>query len=527
MDKKQTEDFKQFDEFLKKYEGVVVPDFQEFKEKLVTFQEKLYDFKKLPLEERQQMCSYMIEHKNNFQELLQIAILSVLAYFLDGGKYVGEMLKLVRKSKLLVEENKYFIYGQINSYSFVNKDYIRKEDAWEKRMLYRDIYQGFKKALGVTKQMVPVEKRNQKVVVFFVSQFLNPSHGPSKTVMDRCMVIAQQMGAECVIINTAELCCMAGYIPFFAPIFGNYSSKLSEVDKILYQGNIFSYHQCSNTMPNLDELMQVILLVKKLNPYCLFQVGGGSVCADLCSNFYPLITVGTVPSSIAVTEGQFVLTGKQITDCDREYVAQLEFSENYLQSCLFTSSINPQIGKATRHQYGIPDDVFTILIVGGRLADEVTEEFIERALLPVMEQEVFAVFMGVFDTYQERCEKYPLLRTHSVYTGFVEDVLSVNEICDVYVNPQRHGGGTSVVEAMEKKLPPVTLHYGDVALGTGEDFWVEDYEAMVRQILRLKEDAVFYRRMSEKAYKRMKVLTDSAGVFWECFQKIKTFPEFQ
>jgi glycosyltransferase involved in cell wall biosynthesis len=257
-------------------------------------------------------------------------------------------------------------------------------------------------------------------------------------------------------------------------------------------------------------------------------VGGGRICADLCSNFYPLITVGTVPSSIAVSEGQFVLTGKQITSEDREYAARLGFAENYLQSCLFTSSINPQTGKAARQQYGIPEDAFVILIVGGRLDEEVTEDFIEQVLLPVLEQKgVVAVFMGAFDRYQERCDKYPLLGVRSVYTGFVEDVLSVNEICDVYVNPQRYGGGTSVVEAMAKKVPPVTLNYGDVALGTGEDFWVKDYEAMVQQILRLKDDEAFYQMMSEKAYERMKVVTDTSAVFWNTFEKIRRLPEFQ
>jgi glycosyltransferase involved in cell wall biosynthesis len=165
--------------------------------------------------------------------------------------------------------------------------------------------------------------------------------------------------------------------------------------------------------------------------------------------------------------------------------------------------------------------------VGSRLDFEVTDEFVEQVLLPVMQQGIVSVFMGVFDDYSKRCQKYPTLGDSSVFVGFVKDVQAVNEICDVYVNPRRNGGGTSVVEAMAKKLPPVTLNYGDVALGAGEDFWVEDYDDMVQQILRLQDDEVFYQTMSEKAYERMKVVTDTSTVFWNTFEIIRRLPEFQ
>jgi isopentenyl phosphate kinase len=83
------------------------------------------------------------------------------------------------------------------------------------------------------------------------------------------------------------------------------------------------------------------------------------------------------------------------------------------------------------------------------------------------------------------------------------------------------------VEAMAKSLVPVTLDYGDVALGAGEEFCVSDYDHMVQRILRLKDDAAYYQSMADKAYQRMKVVTDSAGIFWECFEKIRKLPQFQ
>lgn len=83
------------------------------------------------------------------------------------------------------------------------------------------------------------------------------------------------------------------------------------------------------------------------------------------------------------------------------------------------------------------------------------------------------------------------------------------------------------MEAMVKGIPPVTLHYGDVALGSGEEFWVEDYDGMVKQIIRLKEDSEYYALMSQKARERAEVVMDSKKTFWEAFQYIETLPDFQ
>ena len=137
------------------------------------------------------------------------------------------------------------------------------------------------------------------------------------------------------------------------------------------------------------------------------------------------------------------------------------------------------------------------------------------------------MFMGTFENYANVVEEYPLLKVNSVFLGFVRDVLSVNELCDVYINPKRNGGGTSVIEAMVKGLPPVALNEGDVSLGAGTDFCLDNYQEMVQRTLALKEDAAYYQNMSRKAQERAKVMLDGTTAFWKAFQKIRELPDFQ
>lgn len=87
------------------------------------------------------------------------------------------------------------------------------------------------------------------------------------------------------------------------------------------------------------------------------------------------------------------------------------------------------------------------------------------------------------------------------------------EVCDLYVNPHRNGGGTSGVWALIQGKPVVTTPYGDVAANVGEEFWTESYETMSVLIQRYKNDADFYRMMSEKAKARAQILTDAENEF--------------
>ena len=100
------------------------------------------------------------------------------------------------------------------------------------------------------------------------------------------------------------------------------------------------------------------------------------------------------------------------------------------------------------------------------------------------------------------------------------DALAVMECCDLYVNPRRSGGGSSVCEALYKGLPAVTLPTGDVSVAAGELFWVEDYSAMQKKILKYASEKKYYKQMSENAQKRAGELMDSNREFGQTMANI-------
>ena len=131
----------------------------------------------------------------------------------------------------------------------------------------------------------------------------------------------------------------------------------------------------------------------------------------------------------------------------------------------------------------------------------------------IMSQNYFVVFMGRYESYEGKMEKYTNLKYNSVFLGFCVDILSRLEHCDIYLNPYRKGGGSSCVEAMFLGKPVITIDYGDVATNAGKSFVVEDYDTMFEVLERYRTDRVYYDEMSQIAEKRASELMDDTGAF--------------
>ena len=159
------------------------------------------------------------------------------------------------------------------------------------------------------------------------------------------------------------------------------------------------------------------------------------------------------------------------------------------------------------------------MIVGIRLDYEITDRFLEM-LSKACEQGVYIIFAGIYDTYNDKIQNYPLLKENSKFIGYCEDMLALMEICDLYVNPERVGGGFSVIEAFYKGKPGVYLKYGDVFAAGGADFAVDTLEDMYYTILKYKDDKEFYEAQHEKAKKRAAYMTSSVDAMRELVEAI-------
>ncbi len=90
---------------------------------------------------------------------------------------------------------------------------------------------------------------------------------------------------------------------------------------------------------------------------------------------------------------------------------------------------------------------FLLVVVGIRLEFEIDSKFMDM-LSDVCSKGCHVVFAGIMDNYGRLMEEYPVVSANSSFTGYCDDILALMEICDLYVNPDRLGGGFSVIEVL-------------------------------------------------------------------------------
>ena len=157
--------------------------------------------------------------------------------------------------------------------------------------------------------------------------------------------------------------------------------------------------------------------------------------------------------------------------------------------------------------------------MGIRLEYEIDDEFM-KLLSSVCEAGCYVVFAGIMDNYDDMMKKYQTVKENSSFIGYCQDVSALMEICDLYINPPRLGGGFSVIEAFDKGKPGVYMKVGDVYTSGGEDFAVDTYDDMYNEIIRYKEDKVYYDKMAQKGRERAKLMTSSVEAIRDIDEQI-------
>lgn len=426
-----------------------------------------------------------------------------------------EFIKYVRQNKAEFSINtQCFLYYQLSGFLFLYPELSHMENQVELWKFYQEILEGFAEKIQTPLLELPINERNENLVIVVTEQFLDSAHGPTKTALDRCKTLIKEMGKEVILMNSKEMLNREGEIPFYGMRVGRHKEEKVLEEVQLWKGAEVPYYQCRSHMPDVDEIDHVLKGIRHLAPGWVVLIGGGGILGGLMGRMAPSIAVGTVPSELSITSARYQTLGRNLEERDLPVLEETEYKKEHVIESIFTSSLKTQTEYITRKELGngVPEQAFLMIVVGARLNHEMTDTFLGM-LEEILQGDMYVGFLGEFDKYEERMAKFPNLRAHSSYFGFCDDILSRIELCDLYINPIRKGGGTSSVEAMFQGVPVVTVDYGDVSINAGKEFCVKNYKEMQEKIFQYYRDREYYKLMSEKAKNRSEILLDTEKEF--------------
>lgn len=458
---------------------------------------------------------YVTEIVDNIN--IKLMFLSWLVDTAESKTSLENMLELTMKSKVLTTYNRYYMWNQVKRIKWINNSMNSKKIQELSSALYKQVYWEYYEKLEDYCIKIPEEERDTDFILVMSYSFLGERHAPTRTTLERIYTIGKLLNKRVMLINTRETLTNLGLILLNKNCVRNLIDEYSNRDTYQYKDYEFPFFQPDVEMPHLSAVLDIMKFVKQAKPYFILSVGSGSIVSDLCANIVPVLSMSVVFSSLPVTMSKLSILGRKVNSNEWPLLIEQGYDKDSIIESRFTFDLIEKHIVLTREDLGLPKDKFLLLVVGLRLDSEITDEFISY-MEKTYEVGTHLVFAGLFDHYDDFCKKHISLREHSSYIGYCNDMLALNSICDLYVNPKRLGGGFSIIEAFHEGKPGVTINVGDVSVSGGSEFCVENYDEMVTHIRRYIQDEQFYNDMSNKAKLRADFMTDSKGAMEELIQ---------
>jgi hypothetical protein len=334
--------------------------------------------------------------------------------------------------------------------------------------------------------------------LILMDQFLTPPHAPSVDALEFASILAERYNRETMIIST----CAIGkttYSPIAPLVNFNANDTLNDISEIKHGEIYIKYYQPQNKALCNDNLIEQLQVIENFNPALVIIIGACNLLAELiCNNRY--VFQYPTGSGIPMNINYNFMLWKAPTPIENEFMNSHDMADRFL------FHHHPGFGPPTRlynlqrRQFNIPEDAFCFAIVGLRLDFEIDEEF--TGLLKKMSErneKIHFVFAGNFDGYEDYIQKNHDLSRRSSFVGFQNDIISVYNFCDGYINPTRLGGGSAIVHALGVGLPCLTVAAGDAYEAVRDLPTINDYQELEDIAVKLSRDPELYATYKQKS----------------------------
>jgi len=431
----------------------------------------------------------------------------------DGNVSAAQLWQLVSALRYNANE-RLFIYNQVLSMEF-GGILKTKSDFNIRFRAYKSVVDSFSAQLNMQEKFIPSQSRNSDIVFVFIAQFLSPRHAPSKIALDIIKSLCLLAKKQVVLIDTCELLPRRGAIPWYDSAFGTRGQF--QTDTLTYEGANFSYLQLSAGMPNKDEIIGIVDLIKNYKPYFAITVGE-SVTADICSQLIPNVVVPTI-ARLPHTLGQFRLADASILPDNCAIKSDLFYQG------IVDFRVVPDIAENTQQGARMQQLPLQIAIVGNRLDAELDNTFFDF-LLELMPLPVYFVFVGEFSQFPKWCLRYPVLQERATVLGYQSELVSALSQFDVFLNYPRMGGGNSALYAMRAGLPVLTLKQGDVYAVAGAAFGLNSYSEIKQELSRMTLDLTYLSLRAELARQKAAEIIDQRSDINTLIRMLSASPLF-
>ena len=423
-----------------------------------------------------------------------------------GGIFDAELMKCLIEAALQIEnaELRQFLHGIFNDTStmcFPHPEYLFPEFYNLRRSFLKKLCKMYNFKIPVQRMKRENGSKRKKICV--LNHMLYDDKNAPTLLSTQISGILADLGYDVKVMSLDVYSYMAINTPIFSPAFGSRPStakEYRECHKKIYHPSVKIEY---TDIVDVKERLQCQLdKIAAYSPDLILDMSDDfSILSDIYSKYFAtlFLPMRGYQSSSCFTNLAIRSVDGFLSENDIYHAAEKECVVEF-PVCIMPPEPKSQY---TREMLSLESDDFVLVTVGSRLNDEIKEEFADCVCERLLAKpNIKWLIVGspneyLFCKYSDYIESKKI-----IYIPFEDDLPALYKICDLYLNPQRMGGGASITWAMHYGLPVAVLsNPNDVMPVIGKENTVHTYEQMMDYALKLWSDSSFYVSESNKFQK--------------------------
>lgn len=337
----------------------------------------------------------------------------------------------------------------------------------------------------------PYNERVKKRIVIATDQLLDIKHAPTRIVLNVCSFLIQEYGYDVYLLVNLTNSNPTRISQFwYNPAISNYQKEINGMFRLEYNNTMIRGFQFEWSKDSISDISAACELIYLWKPLCVYYIGGSAYRHDIYKYYTTLISMPCT-DGYSVSEAQ-VLASYMHSNSPyvQESVQYIKDANQHTEDVNLLGCLRPENNVVfKKSDYNIPDNSFLICIMGNRLDQEMSVDFIS------MLEGLMYKYTNIYIAFVGDCIKTFFtddLLDRIRFLGYQTEVIDVMKMMDLFVNPPRKGGGSGALFALQAEVPIASLANNDVANVINNRNCCNTLEGLKELIVQFMTDDDFY-----------------------------------
>lgn len=336
----------------------------------------------------------------------------------------------------------------------------------------------------------PKLTRKKKKIAFLVDQLLSLQHSPTKVTLDYIKNICKadpEYEIGLFVEDNFNSCPEEIIVPYGYSALESW--RISEEHHKYLRGYPIKIEYSDSSQSKIQRVRCMVRKIAQFDPGVIITTSDISLSREILYPYFPVIyfSLGGFNYS-TLADAYLQVNLKEAIDFYKQFH---EIKPEFIHEFKYGLDLPKPTKRIKREEFGFSQEDCIMVTVGNRLDAELDEEYISN-ICQIIQQKANLkwLIVGAAELKYLVNNYKDLLGKKIIRLDYEKDLMALYDICDIYINPRRHGGGISIAMAMDRGLPVVIFSNPSDGLNyVGEENGVGyDYSSYLNEIDKLYSD---------------------------------------